>query len=487
MGQIVSCVAMGASWCVCTAMGSLLTACCGNDKASTVPVGANSGRKRSVLLMVMAMVVSFVFQYWVATAVLESIAPQSIDLTTSDLGEVASQVVQQQSTNFIKDNWLDGCLEYENETHRERCVGNSGVYRAASSATLFFLLAAITVYCKPSFNREVWPAKYLLFIVLCTITIFIPNDPLFADIYLNIARIGGAMFIILQQVIFLDMAYNWNDSWVERSNQAEAEEAGSGKKWLVAIVVACAILFLGSLTVIGLMFHFFGGCAINNAFVAVTLLLCILVTVAQLTGEEGSLLSSAITCAYATYLCFSSLSRSPNAECNPKLGEEDLTGIVLGIGITMISLGWTGWSYTANKTMNEEDESVRNVSAPAPAPAPTKSEERKVTGVVTGAPSYGTRDTDEIEEAASSEANAAPTSNKGFSNSWKLNMVLALISCWFAMAVTSWGSIDNGGDRANPEVGEVSMWMLIASQWLFMVLYLWTLIAPRLFPDRDFS
>ena len=333
MGSMFSCVASIGSWCICTAVGSLLTACCGNDKASSIPPGANSGRKRSVFLMTLAMMISFVFQYWVATAVVESTQPQSLDLSrNTTLTDIASQVAVQQSTNFIKDNWLDGCTDYTSVSFQERCVGNAGVYRAAGSATLFFLLAAIAVLCKPSFNREVWPAKYCLFFVLCAITIFIPNDPVFNDVYLNVARIGGAFFIILQQIIFIDMAYNWNDSWVEKSNQAEAEETGSGKKWLLAILVTCAILFLGSVVVMGLMFHFFGGCAINNAFIAVTLLLCILVTVAQMTGEEGSLLSSAITCAYATYLCFSSLSRSPEAECNPKLGEEDFTGIVLGIG-----------------------------------------------------------------------------------------------------------------------------------------------------------
>lgn len=131
-----------------------------------------------------------------------------------------------------------------------------------------------------------------------------------------------------------------------------------------------------------------------------------------------------------------------------------------------------------------------NVVAPSTTKR-SKDDERKVTGVVTGATSYGTSDVEGTMTPTASEeehdAAASPSNNKGFSNSWKLNMVLALISCWFAMVVTSWGSIETGGDRANPEVGRVSMWMLIASQWLFMVLYLWTLVAPRLFPDRDFS
>jgi len=113
-----------------------------------------------------------------------------------------------------------------------------------------------------------------------------------------------------------------------------------------------------------------------------------------------------------------------------------------------------------------------------------------VSGVVVGDNSYGTTESKAEETSPAlpqTNGTADGESNKGFSNSWKLNMVLALISCWFAMVLTSWGSIETGGDRANPEVGKVSMWMLIASQWLFMALYIWALVAPRLFPDRDFS
>jgi hypothetical protein len=55
------------------------------------------------------------------------------------------------------------------------------------------------------------------------------------------------------------------------------------------------------------------------------------------------------------------------------------------------------------------------------------------------------------------------------------------------MTLTGWGSVDKRGDMANPDVGQVSMWMLIVSQWIAMLLYLWTLVAPKIFPNRDFS
>ena len=76
---------------------------------------------------------------------------------------------------------------------------------------------------------------------------------------------------------------------------------------------------------------------------------------------------------------------------------------------------------------------------------------------------------------------------KTFSSSWKLNLILASICCWYAMSLTSWGSIASSGNVANPQAGDVSMWMIIASQWLMNALYFWTLLAPRLFSDRDFS
>ena len=113
---------------------------------------------------------------------------------------------------------------------------------------------------------------------------------------------------------------------------------------------------------------------------------------------------------------------------------------------------------------------------------------KKVTGIVTGSTQdYGSGTDEEappaVEEAESSNSDGA----RQVSVTWKLNLILSVITCFYAMALTGWGSIQSGGNAANPSVGNVSMWMIIASQWFVMALYLWTLVAPRLFPDRDFS
>lgn len=262
----------------------MLASCCGNDKPSTISPGAASGRKRSVLLLILAIGIGFCFQYWVAPAIVNFDAP--VD-------------------NVLSSAWLDGCDELGTPALVERCAGNAGVYRSSFSALVFYLLAGIAVYCKKTANREAWPAKYVLFIFLVGAMCFIPNEPLFLTIHMNLARIGGVFFIIFQQIVFVDIAMNWNDSWVEKSNAAEIEESGSGRKWLLAILVSAAFLFLVSLIGWVLLFVYFGNCPTNTTFITITILMSVLITLAQLSGEEGSLLASATITAYATMLCYS--------------------------------------------------------------------------------------------------------------------------------------------------------------------------------------
>ena len=86
-------------------------------------------------------------------------------------------------------------------------------------------------------------------------------------------------------------------------------------------------------------------------------------------------------------------------------------------------------------------------------------------------------------------------SHRPGSQVWKLNVVMALISCWVAMTLTGWGTLEaaisadenHNYHAANPTVGRFNMAMIGISQWCAILLYIWTLTAPVLFPDRDFS
>eukprot|EP00536_Pseudo-nitzschia_multiseries_P012849 jgi/Psemu1/290541/fgenesh1_pg.512_\ len=467
MAQFISCILTSLTFCLGSAAASLMGACCGNDKPSSISPGASSGRKRSVLLLCIAIAIAFAFEYW-----------------------VAKFIVNISISNYITSAWLSGCEDLETKALIERCAGHTGVYRATFSALIFFLLAAVAVVCKRTANREAWPAKYTLFLFLVAGMCFVPNEPLLTDIYLNVARVGAVFFILFQQVIFVDLAYNWNDGWVERSNKAESEESGSGKKWLIAILVSAAFLLLVSIVGWGLLFYFFGDCRKNVTFIALTIVLSLLIIGAQLTGNEGSLLASSLITAYATMLCYSAIARNPNAVCNPQLNNDDVLSIVIGVGLTIVSLGYIGWSATADSTLgrstdNDEDESDNDGNNDTD--RSTSQEKSKVVGVVAN---YQSTSAAEDEESVGKEAGTRSFTEdvpNTFSNNWKLNIALAAITCWFSMTLTDFGVIQADGTVANPQMGEANMWIIIGSQWCALLVYIWTLIAPRLFPDRDFS
>lgn len=64
------------------------------------------------------------------------------------------------------------------------------------------------------------------------------------------------------------------------------------------------------------------------------------VTALQLMGGEGNLLASAVVTSYATFLCFSAVSKTPTEDCNPFVGESNIGVTLIGIGLTVLSLVW---------------------------------------------------------------------------------------------------------------------------------------------------
>ena len=254
--------------------------------------------------------------------------------------------------NLVYKAWKDeSCTKYSGKL-MSQCAGNAGVFRPMFLTTSFFSISALVVHANPSLNREAWPAKYTVMFFALIATMFIPNSPLFSGFYLWVARLAAAAFVVLQQIILIDVSYNLNDDWVERSNELDRISYGEGVGWLRLIMGTSVFLYASALTGIGLLYHYFDGCAENTWVITLTLLGMIAMTAIQLSGTEGSVLTSAIMSAYSVYLTFSIVSKNPNGTCNPRLGHHDVWGIIVGLVLTVISLAWTGWSWTAEHRLN---------------------------------------------------------------------------------------------------------------------------------------
>lgn len=407
---------------------------------------------------------------------------------------------------LVYDSWIQGCSNSNDGLNdvdfQEKCASNAGVYRPTFLSTLYFVINAIATKFSPALNREAWPAKYSLFGFGLLVSVFLPNGPIFTGLYLWLARIGAALFVVLQQVILIDVAYNWNDDWVERANESDRLSFGSGSGWLHSIVGVCVALYVSCVTGIVYLYQNYtgsddsyegedeGSCAGNTWVITMTLLGIIGVTALQLLGtSEGSLLTSGVISLYAVYLAFTIVSKNPRSKCNPNLGEDNVWGITIGLLLTTVSLIWTGWSWSAEPRLMNVD-SVSAPNAVQPSMDDTDAADAAAVALDLGVPLVGEEETT-TTGAVTTGGTGSARESAALSHVWKLNVVLALISCYVAMILTAWGTItmvnSDTLNAANPTAGRVNMAILGVSQWLSLGLYAWTLVAPTLFPDRDFT
>jgi|TARA_B110000977_G_C11076942_1_gene491555 hypothetical protein len=311
------------------------------------------------------------------------------------------------------------------------CKGNSAVYRVSMGLALWFTAVSVgTMIGRRSFHANCWGFKLLALVMLVTGLFFVPVNT--ADAYVPIARIVSAVFLVSQIVAFIDVAYHWN-AWV---TGRVFDDGYENRGRMAGALTACAVLGFGALVALILMFVQYGQCTRSSVFIALTIVLCTGVTVWQLkTYNTGSsLLTSCIVTVYAVYLCWSSVQANPDA-CNVD-DREDPQTVLLGMAITVCSLGWTCYSASTREYFEAED-----------------------------------------EEALVSESEEEQEDDEG--SFWLFHLVMATGSVYMAMLLTNWGT--HAGQRSSAQ-----MWVSIISQWLSLCVYGWTLLAPTCLPDREF-
>lgn len=466
MENISWAVSMYATDCCFAAIGNLCHSYLGSSDART------TGRKRSILLLILGAASALWFQHKLGPAIV---------LSTGWIGHVVGSLPGVGATT-VHENWNEPCQRYdfgesklhhknENDHLLQLCAEHAGVYRPLTVASIFFLVAAVAAKLNPTVNREAWLSKYACFLMLVVGSLFVSSAPFLSDPFLWFSRICATLFVVLQQIILIDIAYFWNENWVDRSDRADQIGEGDGIVWLRAIIAVCLAFYSLVFGGLYLMYRFFD-CPESTWIITFTLWGVVLLTLVQLLGTEGSLLTSSVMSLYATSLTYSVLSKNPNNLCNPLLGKSDSVGTAVDLTLTIISLAWLGWNPTEKyqscpEGMGSSDDVSLDVPFLDPANRPT-------TGIVTGQ--------QDSNEGSNNIANE---------ELWKTNVALALMSSWLAMAMTKWGSLEHmdevGTSLANTQANQVSMIMLAISQWLAIALYIWTLVAPKLFPDRDFS
>jgi len=318
--------------------------------------------------------------------------------------------------------------------------------------------------CRMALQDGWWGLKIILILGGIVGAFFIPN--VFFEYFGWFALVASGIFIVIQLILLVDFAHTWAENWIDKY---ESSEEGDNKWWWV-MLIATIVLYVFSLAATIVMAIFFakdaGKCVRNVAFLLVNCIMCLAYGFGSIhprvqeANPKSGLLQAAFITGYSTYLVFSAM-MSDTGSCNPwiKSAGANNVSVLIGAVFTIVAV-----CYTTIRAANQ----VGHVEETTPL---TKEENGEKS--------------DEKEEEAKASVDPDEPVTYNFS---RFHFVFALGILYIAMLMSDWRVVYRPGeDTAQIDSGLASVWVKVVSSWVGNLLFLWTLMGPLLFPDRDWS
>lgn len=378
----------------------------------------------------------------------------------------------------------------ESAIHCNEAVGYLAVYRICFAlAGFFFLMLLIMLGVKSSqdprsgIQNGFWGIKFLVVVGIAIGAFFMP--PGFAEPWMIIGMIGGFLFIIIQLVLIIDFGHSLNESWVAKYEETE------NKGYYVLLIGSTFLCYGVSIAAVVLYYVYYIGsgtssaCDEHKTFISVNLILCVIFTVISVTPKiqdanpNSGLLQSGIITLYTMYLTWSAMANNPNKDCNPdwmRLANQTAaattapptdgtvehpaldTQSIIGLCIWMVCVLYS---------------TIRNSSHTSVGRMTISSSEKALTDSEAPASNDG-------------EARVWDDESEGVAYSYSFfHFMFLLASLYVMMTLTNWFSPSD--DLQTLNANAAAMWVKISSSWMCIALYIWTMIAPAVLPDRDFS
>lgn len=351
---------------------------------------------------------------------------------------------------------LDYIVSVEVCIDPSRCYGIGAVYRITLCMFLFFGAHYLALLAGPCAQRGIekgyWAVKILILLGLLVLCFVLP--PQVCELFRWVAMIGAVLFVVIQVIIYIDWAYAWNEEWV-------------GKGYQKRVVGLAVFNYALCLVAMGLMIHYFANgpsCTLEQTFIGVTCVLTLLFSLFSITEycEHGAILPSSVCTLYCYWLLYSALSSDPTT-CNSFLvetGKKPVAQIVLGFLVAAVSVAYNSFYAHANShalILEGGDEGLLD--------SPIKLVDDR---------------TEEGNTEPREEPVLAALADRRSSRHFQL--ILASGACYACMLLSDWGEAKDS--LQGP--GFISVWVQMSSQWLTMVLYMWSLVAPYVLTCRQF-
>jgi hypothetical protein len=352
------------------------------------------------------------------------------------------------------------------------CTGNQAILRITLALAVYFAFT-LAISLGTIYTASYFVLQVILLAGLMTGAFFLDNHVF--EVWSEIAQFLSIGFLLIQLIVLIDFAYKWNESWVAKDK----------KEYYVGILIVSVVMIIASLTLDGLFFKWFAkgdGCGTESFFISVTIILTVGVVLLSISGfvENGGILPAAFIMVYSTYLLYTALKNDPKAQCNSYLNPDTAaiqTSSILGLILAAASISYAAYSAGTAVTFTENEQKA---SAPLLEEGDSKDDVKMA------------EKTEEKHEAKTDNETKAEAElpDEEYQLLKKQNMIfhamLLMASAYGAMLLANWGSVLNDQLNSFSAVGNRTMWVNIATQWVNIALFTWTLIAPKCCPGREF-
>jgi len=380
-------------------------------------------------------------------------------------------------------------------------VGYLAVYRICFVVAVFFaFMAVLMIGVRTSrdprgpLQNGFWGIKFILLFAGWIAAFFIPHGS-FGPVMMWFGMIGGLAFILVQLVLIVDFAHTWAETWQENYRSS------ADQNWFWALLSATVFFYITCAVCIGLCFGYYtgfhtGDCRLHEFFISFNMILCLILSVTSVLPviqehqPNSGLLQASFVSLYIIYLTWSAMSNQPNKMCKPDIsswfGGSTNTTVSTSQGVSAVHIPEQRPSMDTASIIGliiwfacVLYSSIRS-SSNAQAARLTMSDRVTLT------------EAEMTETGGGNGNNGADESNdderEGVSYNWSLfHIMFGLSTLYVMMTLTNWYS--PGADKSLETISSnmAAVWVKAISAWLCFGIYMWTLVAPVVLPDRDFS
>jgi len=266
-------------------------------------------------------------------------------------------------------------------------------------------------------------------------------------------------------------------------------------------------MYAGSFAMTIIMYIFFAssGCSMNQTAISVNLVLIFIVGIISVNptvqeyNPQAGLAQAAMVTVYCTYLVMSAVSMEPDdLHCNPLIRARGTrrVSIVLGAIVTMLTIAWTttraatqgialgsGSSNSYSRVDTEDYEHGLVTQQPGSSRREMRAEALRAAVESGSLPASALDDSDDESDDGKDAKDDERTSTQY--NYSLFHLIFFLATTWVATLLTQdITNLDTDTDFAPVGRTYWASWIKIISGWLCYVIYIWSLLAPVVLPDR---